>query len=451
MEDGRRAEVTRTRGEAANPRVRRTRFSAHRKRTESGEDPRASARQEELASIAGGGEMNVPSAAILLVPGFLGFTKIGSVSYFDAVKKLLATSSGVAHVFDRDTLPTGALWHRVAKLHRNVEALLHAGYAPIHLIGHSTGGVDVRLLTNDAYLWPGGPSGEAREAMLSAIGRVVTISAPHHGAPIALAARGGLPGGDPVRRAREHPREGGGERIAPALAPRPLRALAAAVAKGIWPDSRIAPLLRGAGLSAHEARDASRYLASIVADHPLADELTPPAMRVLNEHVAGGRQLPVSSFVTVSPPPSLPGLFRFAAGVPLLATPLQRIAYALAYENALPCGAPLPKGPWIGPEPDVTAYAERAEDGVVPAASQALKGEDVAGLVYGDHLDVVGHYDGEHGGETLFDSGADFDDARMKGLWTAIGALVGGVRAQRSPLGPGAASPPELHSPDRRC
>jgi hypothetical protein len=106
-------------------------------------------------------------------------------------------------------------------------------------------------------------------------------------------------------------------------------------------------------------------------------------------------------------------------------TPLERLIYAFSFESTLPDAAPLPKGPWLaGVEPPrLSEIAACAQDGVVPSASQSLD-ENVAGLVYGDHLDVVGHYRGMHGGETVFDSGARFDDERMTALWTAVGGLI---------------------------
>ncbi|MGD0674059.1 MAG: hypothetical protein ABSC94_01490 [Polyangiaceae bacterium] len=59
-----------------------------------------------------------------------------------------------------------------------------------------------------------------------------------------------------------------------------------------------------------------------------------------------------------------------------------------------------------------------------PAASQSFDGR-AERFVFGDHLDVVGHYPtAKHGGETMSDSGAEFDDARLEELWNAVGAVI---------------------------
>jgi hypothetical protein len=44
------------------------------------------------------------------------------------------------------------------------------------------------------------------------------------------------------------------------------------------------------------------------------------------------------------------------------------------------------------------------------------------GIVLGDHLDVIGHYESEHA--TFLRSGSDFDDARFRALWGQIGRAL---------------------------
>jgi len=53
----------------------------------------------------------------------------------------------------------------------------------------------------------------------------------------------------------------------------------------------------------------------------------------------------------------------------------------------------------------------------VPAWSQTLHGE-AAGIVLGDHLDVIGHY--ESMDATFLRSGSHFDDARFRALWSEV-------------------------------
>jgi hypothetical protein len=78
-------------------------------------------------------------------------------------------------------------------------------------------------------------------------------------------------------------------------------------------------------------------------------------------------------------------------------------------------GAPVPEGPWIGAaRVPVTATSN---DGIVPAWSQTLDGR-AAGLVLGDHLDVIGH--SQAAGATFMRSGSGFDESRFRALWGAV-------------------------------
>jgi triacylglycerol lipase len=60
----------------------------------------------------------------------------------------------------------------------------------------------------------------------------------------------------------------------------------------------------------------------------------------------------------------------------------------------------------------------------VPAWSQTLDGR-AAGIVLGDHLDVIGH--SEAAGATFLRSGSHFDEARFRELWDQIGRALGTV------------------------
>lgn len=362
---------------------------------------------------------------ILLVPGLFGFAKIGDVDYFASVAPLLEGRTGVRPV-SMATPPTGPLWRRVAHLHRQVVEALAEGISRVHIVGHSTGGLDARLLVHEGYMWPGGPHGAERSAFFDRIGAVVSLSGPQKGTPIARRLRGALEGAIPLvflasflaKYDAQH--EGAAQgalnvvrrvelyrRLAEALAQRP--------AAPYSPEDTV-------GLPDDTARGLAAFLNEIVEDHPLIHELTPYAMGHLNAHLARskGRALPVTSFVSVAPPPSTDLL----AG---LCDPLRRAIYATSYEETRlqpdEFGV-LPDGAWIGRPRDFDAFAQTAQDGVVPAASQTHDGH-VERYVCGDHLDVVGHYpSAKHGGESLFDSGARFDDARLEALWEAIGAVI---------------------------
>src|SRR5262249_4094893 len=130
--------------------------------------------------------------AVLLVPGLFGFDSFGDgeerISYFDRVVDRLAKQTGMSRsrFFVHQPAPTRPLWVRVASLYKKVCEIL--GSAPdnrpvsrVHLVGHSTGGLDIRLLSNTKYVWPGGPTESDRAACLAKVASLVPISAPLRG------------------------------------------------------------------------------------------------------------------------------------------------------------------------------------------------------------------------------------------------------------------------------
>ena len=132
---------------------------------------------------------------VLLVPGFLGFEEIGGYTYFDEVlvdalrsslssRQASVDDPGCFAVETLDTVPTGSLLQRQAALVAELcEILEYPSYFDVervHLIGHSTGGLDARLLLAESRLdgrpWRG-PEVSLRRRIRSVLG----IAAPHHG------------------------------------------------------------------------------------------------------------------------------------------------------------------------------------------------------------------------------------------------------------------------------
>ena len=92
---------------------------------------------------------------VFLVPGFFGFTSVGAVSYFDDVERALRRAlrqRGVeARIVRCATQPTASITRRADALRRQVLRRGGLGARELHFVGHSTGGLDVRML-----LTPGG-------------------------------------------------------------------------------------------------------------------------------------------------------------------------------------------------------------------------------------------------------------------------------------------------------
>src|SRR6185436_14272306 len=84
---------------------------------------------------------------VVLVPGFFGFGSLGELAYFVGVREALGRAferlSLDVNVVEVPTLPTASIRHRAARVQETLSAEAEAG--PIHIVGHSTGGLDARL------------------------------------------------------------------------------------------------------------------------------------------------------------------------------------------------------------------------------------------------------------------------------------------------------------------
>lgn len=364
---------------------------------------------------------------IVFVPGLLGFGAFGPkgrplIEYFFHVLDTLERVTGVPGLARRcivhEPPPTGPLSARVSSLAHTLDGLLREGLpelgavARVHLVGHSTGGLDARLLVNQRYPSIGGPSASEQRALLERIGSVVTLSAPHGGAPFA-------------------------KRISPyvdnligkdLLVAAYLASIVAASGRALpggplinGPVERLKLLLFGrvAESGPVVAEQVRRFIDHVRADVRLFDDLQPDAMRSLQEHLREGDTWPIHSFMTTAPKPSWWSTLR-GGGAALL--------YAWAWGQAKPLGhdgAPFPRGEWLG-DPDPSLEHPFANDGVVPTSHQAYASsatrQPLPMHVRADHVDVIGHF--ANIGETFFDSGAGMSVQRFEALWREIGARL---------------------------
>lgn len=122
---------------------------------------------------------------IMLVPGFFGFANLGGITYFHHVREFLEDAFQEAglevKVIPVATLPTGSIRRRAAKLVESI-AEHEVDDGPIYLIGHSTGGLDTRMMVTPSVNLPTDLDVEAYSKRVKA---VVTVSAPHYGTPMA--------------------------------------------------------------------------------------------------------------------------------------------------------------------------------------------------------------------------------------------------------------------------
>ena len=348
---------------------------------------------------------------VVFVPGFFGFGAFGHpdrplVEYFARVEDALLR----AHVRPlrfavHQPPPAGSLAERVRSLHDKIVQLIANGATRLHLVGHSSGGVDARLLANARYA-----ALPPRDGMLARIATLTTISAPFKGTPLARRIGRGAWLAVPALWFGSILASRGRLRIAGQVATLANLIKRVTLQQPTPTDQLIAQLADVDDETAHQIR---RFLDDVSQDHRLVEDLTPEAMGELNRGLEGGDRVEPRSFVSVSPRAGF-------SPIAFATAPLHRVLYDLTYAlTASPPrdGAPVPRGPWIGARR--VALTDTSNDGIVPAWSQTLRGE-AAGIVLGDHLDVIGHY--ESVGATFLRSGSDFDDARFRALWSDVAA-----------------------------
>ncbi|MBV9946514.1 MAG: hypothetical protein JOZ69_06680 [Myxococcales bacterium] len=359
---------------------------------------------------------------VVLVPGFLGFSRIGGFYYFaDRVSATLRSSLEARRrrripVVPTCALPTDRLAKRQEKLMQAVQNICDRipGVERLHLMGHSAGGVDAQLLTCDRPLAK--PRWTAEEQRLRAkIKSVVGLAAPHWGtcladAPLAqlLADPAQVLAGDPSAQLRLIP-----------SAARQVFDLARLVARDASGGEIVPALLSHLG-------DSAKFLWEILGRRGLIDDLRPRAMQATRAHWARGPVLQ-RSFVSVvtnrqAGDPFFRDLSALTADVSL--SPADAVINtAIAHLNERARAA-------IRSGPAVPAFDERANDGVVNSARQLVDPGDpdeLAGIVVGDHADVLGHYDrqdmfveGRPLNLGLFHSGAAFGDDQFYELWGRV-------------------------------
>jgi triacylglycerol lipase len=122
---------------------------------------------------------------VLLIPGFFGFGNLGDLSYFNGVREQLAESFARAGldvtVTEVKTLPTASIRVRAARVLEALVRVAESSVGPIHIVGHSTGGLDARLAIAPTAALPT----TARLRDYSRVHTLVSVCCPHFGTPIA--------------------------------------------------------------------------------------------------------------------------------------------------------------------------------------------------------------------------------------------------------------------------
>jgi pimeloyl-ACP methyl ester carboxylesterase len=362
--------------------------------------------------------------AVVLAPGLLGFSRLGGFYYF--ADRVVATLRGLLEealrravpVVPCTTLPTSSLAARQAFLVSYLERLCARleGVERLHLVGHSTGGVDVELLACTTRL-DGTAWATSEQLVRARIASVVTISAPHHGTGLAdsrLASFGANPLLDPGA-------------IVPLA-----RVLADLIA--LLPRE----IAAAAGFAVARPNDVLRFLLQVVESRDLIGDLKPAHMDALRARVKQEASIPVTAIVTGTAPryggarPSDPffvdlyGMTATAAASPSPAVEAcrRRLERALEVEPELLVASRTAEVPR---QVDVAL-----NDGIVNSARQLVDEHTrIGAIVLADHGDVLGHYDrqddlidGTPLNAGLFHSGAGFGDDQFFELYRRVACAI---------------------------
>jgi triacylglycerol lipase len=370
---------------------------------------------------------------VLLVPGFFGFANLGDFAYFGHVQEFLAEIGpplGIdGEIRSTKTAPTATLSRRAALLAEEIQALVAEKGGEVSIIGHSSGGLDARLMVTPEVTLP--TTIDVQRAARS-VRSVVTVSAPHYGTPVAHFFNNML-----------------GQQLLKLLSLFTIYSLRA----GRLPLSAVLKLAgvfrRGAArgslldqlyeqllgdFSRERRRAISDFFESLGRDQDLVAQIAPAAMDLYNASTDDRDGVRYGCVVSQARKPGLrsaigAGFGPYSQATHALYVGLYRIASGTQREREPPLttiqAAPLRAA--YGRVPDITA-----NDGMVPTRSQ-IWGE-VIRAVWADHLDVIGHFSLPTHVPPHFDwltSGTGYTRAQFEETWRSVAAFVAASGGQR--------------------
>lgn len=338
---------------------------------------------------------------VFLIPGFFGFVNFGRLVYFGHVREFLedafARERMRVEIHMARLSPTSSLRMRAAELLRFVRETAPE-HAPIHLIGHSTGGLDARLLVSPGVALENEPD---VEPIARRVRSIVGVTTPHRGTPLAaffsslmgqqmlrllsfgtimVLRRGRLPLGMMARAA------GSVARLAVGRETPPLALLAHL-------EAELLDKVRGEQPELIES-----FARDVHGDQALMPQLMPAAMDLFESST---NDRPTTRYACVTATAKAPRqLSRVRLGASLWA----QATYSLYT--------------WLH-------HQVGTGDGIVPTASQ--RRGNVLFEAKGDHLDVIGHFedpDHQPPHTDWITTGSEFDRAQFEALWASVARFV---------------------------
>lgn len=373
--------------------------------------------------------------SVVLIPGFFGFTNFGRLVYFSHVKNALERELrelGLEPTITNTSVPpTASLRSRSGAVVRQIAAALAENDpgGDIALVGHSSGGLDARLLTTpgvDLEL-----AGEVDvEAIASRVTAVVTLCSPHRGTPLAELFNSLL--GQKLLRllsliTLEVLRE----------AHLPLSMLArigAAIARARLPGGKTEAILDHLHsellgfLPDDERDDIDDFLQNMGRDQSLMGQITPAGADLFAASAGPREGTRYGSVIARAPHPSLRGQLRISRRLEVQAGyMLYRWLHRAAAE---PGPSPKLESHQIAGLREAFGKLPEVEDSdaIVPTLSQVHG--DVVWAGDADHLDVIGHFHSPYTKPSHLDwlmTGAKFDLSTFDELWRNVARFIGAV------------------------
>ena len=365
---------------------------------------------------------------VYLVPGFFGFTSLGAMSYFRGVAEILESELSrpgrPVRVVPCATQPTGSIRRRAERLLQIVRETGGLDAGELHFVGHSTGGLDVRLLLSPGIRLR---EDDSEDRIIRRTKTAITVSTPHCGTPLAsffLTAQG--------QRALEA--------LAILATSRPGRGV-------VWAGAQIFSLVAGlddwAGrtdtfldvLSRNLLRRLTlkagdpmfAFLEEVKSDQGLIIQLTPEAMDLIHAALPDHPGIRYGCVITAAPPP------MHAYALRDLMTPEKAVFASIFVALHTLVGRQSSQYPY--PVPSATQRALLVQrlgfevgpgtnDGIVPTLSQ-FHG-DVVDIVRADHLDVVGQFEVDRAKplDDWLPSGARFSREDFEAVWKKVAAVM---------------------------
>lgn len=371
----------------------------------------------------------MPRHHVLLIPGFFAFAGLGDLRYWSGVDVELARAFEAfgleVDITEIESLPTASIRWRAARVVEAIAAVAERHEGPIHLVGHSTGGIDARVAVTPHAALSTTVEVDAWERVSS----IVTIATPHRGAP--LASLFGSAMGQPMLRYSAKTAVVGLQRGKVPLST--LLRVGSLITRlddlfGLERtvmDQLYAQLLTNFDDGRREALIG--FLEQVSMDRALLVQLAPDSLDLFNATTADPAGIAYGSVITRARPPSLRSLLAhyadpYAQGLHLMYSMMWLLSSRMPDRYA-------PQLSDAQKRALIEGYGEmpvlRDNDGMVPTLSQVWG--EIVHVTEADHLDVMGQYgdiDREGVHADWLPSGSGFDGVRSRALWADVADFV---------------------------